>query len=262
MKRQFGLEALLIGGILVLTGCGLTNGIAEPETKTEVKTEAAENRKTVEIQDIDKDKSRTEIQRVENSKYQSIVWIGEAGKKEHGTGFLIGNNKILTNKHVVYSLEESKMVARVKSDSGETFDYKVKKVTPSPIEEIDLAIIELSPTKDGRTIDDKVKHFELASLEDIKKVKVGDAVNTIGYPGDKKDGTLWDSKGKILMFLGENYLAYDAFITHGNSGSPLFNEDGKVIGLSNASNDGADGEIMGFGFLLTDEIYTFIENNR
>lgn len=262
MRRQFGLKVLIIGGILILTGCGMTEEKVDQERITELEKEVAENGKTVEIEEEDKDRSRSEIQQVENTKYQSIVWIREAGKKEHGTGFLIGNSKILTNRHVVDSVEENKVIVRVKNDSGETIDYKVKKVTPSPIEEIDLAIIEVSPTEDGQTIDDNLEHFELASLEDIKKVKVGDAVNTIGYPGDKEDGTLWDSKGKVLMFLGENYLAYDAFITHGNSGSPLFNEDGKVIGLSNASNDGADGEIMGFGFLLTDEIYTFIENNR
>lgn len=255
MKKYFGIKALLIGGMLVLTGCGVNNEKVESETKTEV----VGSEKTVETQG--KDQNRTEIQQVENSKYQSIVRIEEPGQKGHGTGFLIGNNKLLTNKHVVDSLDQKKMLVRMKNDSGETVDFKVKKITPAPSEEVDLALVEVSPTEDGRTIDDYVQHFELASREEIKNVKEGDSVNTVGYPGDKEEGTLWDSRGKILMF-GGNFLTYDAFISGGNSGSPLFNEDGKVIGLSNASNDETEDEIISFGFLLTDEVYTFIENNR
>lgn len=233
------LKALFIASMLVLTGCGINDEKAD-ETPEE-------------------DRNRTEIQQVENSAYQSIVQIVAPGLEGHGTGFLIGNHKILTNKHVVDSFEEGKMMARVKNDSGETFDYQVKKVTPAPDDEVDLAIIEVSPNEDGQAIDDDMKFFELASPEEIKRVEKGDAVNTVGYPGDKNPGTLWDSKGKVLT-LGGNFLTYDAFISGGNSGSPLFNEAGKVIGLSNASNN--ENGIRSFGFLLTDEVYRFIEENR
>ena len=255
MKKYIGLKALLIGGILVLTGCGAINQQVEPGAQMEV------NKQIVEVQGKGKDKNRTEIQQVENSKYQSIVWIVESGQGGHGTGFLIGNNKLLTNKHVADSIDKSKMIVRVKNDAGEAFDFKVKNVTLAPTEEVDLAIVEVSPTHSAQSIDDSMKYFELASREEIKNVKEGDAVSTIGYPGDKKEGTLWDSKGKVLM-LGGNFLTYDAFISGDNSGSPLFNKDGKIIGLSNASNDETEDGILSFGFLLTDEIYTFIENNK
>lgn len=87
MRRQFRLNALLIGGILILTGCGMTKEKVDQERITELEKEVAENGKAVEIEEEDKDKSRSEIQQVENTKYQSIVWIGEAGKKNTVQGF-------------------------------------------------------------------------------------------------------------------------------------------------------------------------------
>lgn len=241
MKKRMRLTVMLAGAVfaLALAGC-----------------EAAENESADQVQG--KDKNRTEIQQVEGSQCQSIVRVEEPGQTGHGTGVLIGQNKLLTNKHVAESFEKSRMLVRVKNDAGEFFDFKVKNVAIAPNENADLALIEVSPGEDGETIDDKVKRFELASREDIKKVKEGDNVNTIGYPGDKQEGTLWDSKGKVLMF-GGNFLTYDAFISGGNSGSPLFNEEGKIIGLSNAGNDETEEGIVSFGFLLTDELYTFIE---
>lgn len=259
MKKYIGLQALVIGGMLALTGCGASNEETELETKTEAKEEVAEKEDKVEVPE--KDKNRTEIQQVEDSEYQSIVRIDAPGQEGHGTGFLIGDNKLLTNKHVAESFDKNKMLVRVKNDSGKTFDYKVKEITSYPSEDVDLSIIEVSPNDDGQTIDDNIKHYEFASKEEIENVIEGDTVHTIGYPGDKEEGTLWNSEGKILMF-GGNFLTYDAFISGGNSGSPLFNEDGKVIGLSNAGNDETEGNIVSFGFLLTDEIREFIENNR
>lgn len=244
MNKKTTLQALFISTMLVLTGCGAANEKVEPETELQTK-----------------DENRTEIQQVENSPYRSIVRIEQPGEKGHGTGFLIGQNKLLTNKHVADSFDENKMIVRLKNDDSETTDFKVKKVTLYSNEDADLALIEVSPTVEGQSIDDYAQNFELASLAEIERVKEGDLVHTIGYPGDKKEGSLWVSKGKVLM-LGGNFLTYDAFISGGNSGSPLFNEDGKVIGLSNASNDETEENITSYGFLLTEELYSFVENNQ
>lgn len=203
--------------------------------------------------------TRTEITKIENSKYQSIVMVGAEGA--YGTGFIIGKNKLLTNRHVVegeLGWSGSGKIngnVRLKNDAGEFLEFKIKNITHAP-NEADMSLIEVSPTEDGRNIGDNIDMFELASHEEIKNTKVGDPVQTIGYPGDKKFGTMWDSKGKVLS-QGGNFITYDAFIAGGNSGSPLLNKDGKLIGLSNAGNG-----VTTFGFLLTDELYEFVEKNR
>ncbi len=54
---------------------------------------------------------------------------------------------------------------------------------------------------------------------------------------------------------------YNAVISGGNSGLPVFNEAGQVIGLTNACNDEEGENYVTYGFLLNDELYDFVQKH-
>lgn len=205
-------------------------------------------------------KEREEIKDPINSKYQSILIMQDSEDKENfGTGFIVGKNKLLTNAHVSDIFKENRLIVRSRNANGEFVDFKVKNVIAAP-DDADLTIVEVMPTEDGKNISDGMQLLELAELDEINNIKVGDSVNTVGYPGDKDYGTLWNSEG-VITSIGGNFVTYNTIIYGGNSGSPLFNEAGKVIGLSNASNNETGDKAITFGFLLTENLYNFVKSN-
>jgi len=145
-----------------------------------------------------------------------------------GSGFIIEGGHIVTNHHVIDDAKEIKVVfsdgAEVKAElvgSDETYDIAVLKV------KTDKA---LTPVK----------------LGDSSKIRIGEEVIAIGTPsGIEFAGTLTygvvsglnrkieitDDYGKVLrtMYL----IQTDATLNPGNSGGPLFNMKGEVIGVNN-----------------------------
>lgn len=208
----------------------------------------------------DKENQRVEIENVGMSKYQSIVILQstDSNIRDHGTGFIVGKNKILTNKHVTEGLENNLLV-RLRNENGEFIDFKAVNVI-NPPDETDLSIVEVAPNDSGQNIGDNIKMLEFATQEEISNVKVDDFVHVVGYPGDKIFSTLWYSPGKILHTDGFMIIS-DSLIAGGNSGSPLLNKDGKIIGLVNAGDDEDREKVITFGFLLDKNLYEFIKSN-
>lgn len=228
----------------------------EPKGITSIINQARPKASTIK----DKENQRVEIENVGISKYQSIVILQttDTNNNDHGTGFIVGKNKILTNKHVTEGLENN-LVARLRNENGEFVDFKVINVI-NPPNEIDLSIVEVAPNDAGQNIGDNIKMLEIASQEEINNVKVDDFIHVVGYPGDKKFSTLWYSPGKILYTDGFMVIS-DSLIAGGNSGSPILNKDGKIIGLVNAGDDDDREKVITFGFLLDKNLYEFIKSN-
>ncbi len=180
----------------------------------------------------------------------------------HGTGFVVGENTLLTNKHVVSACADdvSQLLVRLKQENGEFLDFKVKELIMAPGDDQDLAMVKVEPLADGRTINDVAPTLTLASKKAIEQVKQTDYVRTVGYPADKAYGSLWESEGEVLL-VGGNVLIYNAVISGGNSGSPVFNEAGQVIGLTNACNDEEGENYVTYGFLLNNELYDFVQKH-
>src|SRR3989344_7260863 len=133
-----------------------------------------------------------------------------------GSGVIVGaDGYILTNAHVVSGANS----ATVKLSNGGSFNGTVA----GRDENIDLALIKISATG-----------LSAAFLGDSDLVEQGDSVFTFGYPlgieGDVafKDGTL----SRRQKIDGATYLEISAQILPGNSGGPLVNQSGEVIGIN------------------------------
>ncbi len=135
---------------------------------------------------------------------------------EAGSGFTIDSNGyVLTNAHVVAGYD----VATVKLSDGRTYQGKVV----GRNENVDLAIIKIS-----------TQNLTIAELGNSDSLQQGDSVYALGYPfglsGDVSftEGTL----SRRLDTSGSTYLETTAEIHPGNSGGPLVNSQGQVIGIN------------------------------
>jgi serine protease Do len=156
-----------------------------------------------------------------------------------GTGFLVSTDGfIITNNHLV----ESSQGTKVTMDSGENFKAKIIGTDPRS----DLALIKI-----------ETKNAPFVELGDSALVKVGEWVLAIGNPlGMEHTVTagIVSAKGRQLG-VGANvptyqdYIQTDAAINRGNSGGPLVNLKGEVIGINSIILAPTGGNI-GIGFAI------------
>jgi serine protease Do len=151
-----------------------------------------------------------------------------------GSGFILdGEGYILTNQHVIEGADE---IAVRLSDEHE---FRARVVGRDPA--TDLAVIKIEP-----------KGIELRPVElgDSDAVQVGDWVIAIGNPfGYRHSVTagIVSAKGRVVgAGPYDDFLQTDATILIGNSGGPLFDADGRVVGIANA----IVAEGMGIGFAI------------
>ena len=142
----------------------------------------------------------------------------------HGSGFVVGNGKyVITNHHVI---DGAKKVA-VRNGIGKVTEATVAAIS----KDYDLAILKLSnPYPKSYSIDAK----------DFVMPKAGDDVISIGYPGigiTFEQPTI--TQGIISKVFDDEMGIFltTAAINSGNSGGPLFNLNGKLVGVSFAALD-------------------------
>jgi serine protease Do len=149
-----------------------------------------------------------------------------------GSGFIISKEGlIITNNHVVEKATEIK----IKLQTGKEYDAKLVGRDPKT----DLALIQVAPDKDFPKPE---------VLGDSDVMRVGDRVMAVGNPfglGHTVTTGIISAKSRILgAGPYDDFLQTDAAINPGNSGGPLFNMDGKVIGINTAIV--AQGQGIGF----------------
>ena len=152
-----------------------------------------------------------------------------------GTGFLFGSQDyIITNYHVVKGTSEVK----VKFTNGESINAEVV----GRDTQNDVAVLKLtkSPSFQSREM----------KFGDSSMVRMGDKVFTIGYPSTQILGTKPKySEGVISAVTGiqDNPTMFQTTvpILPGSSGSPLFNENGEVVGLTTGSLSSIASDLMG-----------------
>lgn len=166
-----------------------------------------------------------------------------------GTGFLIGENQILTNAHVVTGATKIEL----KLETGGLFDAEVVKID----EQIDLALIKI---KDWEKFS-KENTFSYLTLGSSSDIKVMDEVYALGNPWAL---TFSVSKGIISHPMRKNdaipkfLIQTDAHVYEGNSGGPLLNVKGEVIGINSLmlARDGGS-----YGFALHSDIIKKVLND-
>ena len=152
-----------------------------------------------------------------------------------GSGFIIDDKGIVvTNNHVIQNAED--IIVRVNGDK----DYKAKVIGADPLS--DIAVLQLE-TKDK---------FTPVRFGDSDKARIGDWVIAIGNPfglgGTVTSGIISARNRSIGLSRYEDYIQTDASINSGNSGGPLFDMNGDVIGINTAIL-GRNGSI-GIGFSI------------
>ena len=152
-----------------------------------------------------------------------------------GSGFIIDEKGIVvTNNHVIQGAED--IVVRVNGDK----EYKAKVLGSDP--GMDIAVLQIET-------DEK---FKPVKFGDSDKARIGDWVIAIGNPfglgGTVTSGIISARSRSIGLSRYEDFIQTDASINQGNSGGPLFNMDGDVIGINTAIY-GPSGNI-GIGFSI------------
>ena len=165
-----------------------------------------------------------------------------------GSGFVIDGKKglIVTNNHVIADADE----IVIKFHDGSML--KVEKIIGRDMK-TDLALLKVNPKKP--LVDVK--------FGSSKNMRVGDWVMAIGNPfglgGSVTVGIISAKQRDINSGPYDEYLQTDAAINKGNSGGPLFNMDGEVVGVNTAIISPTGGSI-GIGFAVpSDSVVRIIE---
>ena len=152
-----------------------------------------------------------------------------------GSGFVISaDGFIVTNNHVV----ENTTDIQVTFTDGVTIEAKLL----ASDKETDLALLKV----------DTDKELAFVKFGDSDNAKVGNWVMAIGNPfglGGTVTAGIVSARGRMLAGRYDNYIQTDASINRGNSGGPLFDLEGNVIGVNSAIISPSGGSI-GLGFAI------------
>ena len=172
-----------------------------------------------------------------------------------GSGFIISKDGlVVTNNHVIQDAED--IIVRVNGDK----EFKAKVIGADPLS--DIAVLKL----------DTKEEFIPVKFGDSDKARIGDWVIAIGNPfglgGTVTSGIISARNRSIGLSRYEDYIQTDASINSGNSGGPLFDMKGDVIGINTAIL-GRNGSI-GIGFsipsnsakIVIDQLIKFGETKR
>ena len=172
-----------------------------------------------------------------------------------GSGFIIDEKGIVvTNNHVIDGAED--IVVQVNGEKK----FKAKVIGADPLS--DIAVLQIE-TKEK---------FIPVKFGDSDKARIGDWVIAIGNPfglgGTVTSGIISARNRSIGLSRYEDYIQTDASINSGNSGGPLFDMNGDVIGINTAIL-GRSGNV-GIGFsipsnsakIVIDQLLEFGETKR
>jgi serine protease Do len=153
-----------------------------------------------------------------------------------GSGFIINKDgTVITNNHVIQNAED--ILVKVGSK-----EYKAKVIGADPY--ADLAVLKIE-TKDT---------FIPVSFGDSDKARVGDWVVAIGNPfglgGTVTSGIISARNRDINLTRYDDFIQTDASINQGNSGGPLFNLNGEVVGINTAIIAPGKAGSIGIGFAI------------
>lgn len=158
-----------------------------------------------------------------------------------GSGFVIdaANGYIVTNNHVIKGADEIKVILH----DDTSLDAKLVGTD----DKTDIAVLKVEPTK----------ALSAAQWGDSDKAKVGSWVLAIGNPfglgGTVTAGIVSARQRDINAGPYDDFIQTDASINRGNSGGPMFNMNGEVVGVNTAIFSPSGGSV-GIGFAVPSNI--------
>nr|WP_233488957.1 DegQ family serine endoprotease [Rhodovulum sp. 12E13] len=156
-----------------------------------------------------------------------------------GSGFVISEDGfIVTNNHVIEQADE----ITIEFFSGEELEAEVIGTDPNT----DLALLKVEADEP----------LPFVPWGDSDAARVGDWVMAMGNPlgqGFSVSAGIVSARGRALSGSYDDYIQTDAAINRGNSGGPLFNMDGEVIGVNTAILSPNGGSI-GIGFAMSSRV--------
>ncbi len=159
-----------------------------------------------------------------------------------GSGFVISDDGyIVTNNHVIEGADE----IQIEFFSGETMDATLVGTDPNT----DIALLKVDGTD--------LPYVEFGDSNGTD-AEVGDWVLAMGNPlgqGFSISAGIVSARGRELAGTYDDYIQTDAAINRGNSGGPLFDMNGQVIGVNTAILSPTGGSI-GIGFAMSSDVVT------
>ena len=254
-RSRLPIVALVLVGTLALgAGAGaVAYSVAHPSSATTVVRQVP-----VQTSEPAADSSALTPGQIYRQAYKGVVEITVStpqqtptGKQEaqaQGSGFVIDSDgHIVTNDHVVENADS----VSVRFWNGDTYNASVVGTDPST----DLGVIK---------VDAPSSILHPVSLGNSSSVQVGDPVVAIGSPFGLEEtvtsgivSALHRQIQALNQFTINDTIQTDAAINHGNSGGPLFNAAGQVIGV-NSQIAGDTGANVGIGFAIPSDTVSSI----
>ena len=182
----------------------------------------------------------------------------------HGSGVAVAPNRVVTNAHVVElnaRFPDNVIVGVVPSEGDKSYSGRVVAYDPQR----DLALVEFTGAR-----------LPVAALY-TGPVSEGDAVVSLGYPGNVDLATAQSADDYIKPLVpvrsegvfsgrralsGVDVLLHSSAIARGNSGGPLLDRCGRVLGINSALTRGDEGDAT-FGFAIADtEVLAFLREAK
>ncbi|MEM9989567.1 MAG: trypsin-like peptidase domain-containing protein, partial [Pseudomonadota bacterium] len=153
-----------------------------------------------------------------------------------GSGFIVDNKGIVvTNNHVIQNADR----ILITLENGEEYEATLRGVDT----ETDLAVLQIQADQ----------RFPSVSFGDSDKARVGDWVVAIGQPfglGGSVSAGIISARNRVISDgLYDDYIQTDAAINRGNSGGPLFDMKGRVVGVNTVIYSQTGGSV-GVGFAV------------
>ena len=244
-KGGSGLSGKIVALALVcaLVGGFIGAGVSGATTKVNKTSVQGSDREVAQVQTVKVDgKTQMSMSEVYASNVNSVVSINVSATTNYfgqtvqtaasGTGFFITEDGyILTNHHVISDASSVKVTLY----NGETYDAKVI----GSDEDYDIAVLKIDVTGATPVV-----------LGDSSKVAIGESVAAVGNPlGEQLRWTMTNgiisAINRDMVYNGHSMtlLQTNAAINEGNSGGPLINMYGQVIGITNmkALSTGVEG---------------------
>ncbi len=201
---------------------------------------------SAERQDAEKTSSSAEFV-TDNPALRDYFLIDDGGKTSLGSGFIVDTKGyIVTDWHIIKGSDKINVILH----DGQKFEAQIIGYD----EPTDIAVLKINYPE----------ALTFADLGDSDELKIGDLILTAGNPfglGTSFSSGIVSAKSRdIDMGIYDNFIQTDAAINQGSSGGPMFDMNGKVVGINTALFS-STGDSVGVGFATPSNLIKFIISN-